>query len=143
MTEQRKAPPQAWKPGQSGNPKGKPAGTRNKATTMLLTLMENGAKEITEAVIEAAKAGDLSAARLVLDRLCPPARERPISLELPETSTIAGISAAQQAIFKAVADGQLLLGEATTLSGLIEAQRKALETIELETRIAALEEKSK
>jgi hypothetical protein len=141
MTE-RKAPPKAWKPGQSGNPKGKPAGARNKATLAVLALMETGAKEITEAVITAAKAGDLTAARMILDRLAPPAKERPVSVELPDTGTVEGVSAAQQTILKAVACGDLLPGEAATLAGIVENRRKALETEELERRIAALESKN-
>jgi hypothetical protein len=50
-----------WKKGQSGNPAGKQPGTRNKATMLVLSLMEDGAREITQAVVDAA--------RLVLERL--------------------------------------------------------------------------
>ena len=130
-----------WKKGESGNPSGKPAGARNKATIMVQTIMESGAKEITEAVVSMAKEGDLSAARLVLERLLPPAKERPISLALPSTDTARGIAEAQQAILQAVAAGDLLLGEGTALAGILEARRKAVETLELETRISALEGK--
>lgn len=130
-----------WKKGESGNPIGKPAGARNKATVMVQTIMERGAKEITEAVVGLAKEGDLSAARLVLERLVPPAKERPIFLELPSTDTADGIAQAQQAILQAVAAGDLLPGEAATLAGIVEARRKAVETNELEQRITALETK--
>ena len=37
-----------------------------------------------------------------------------------------------------VAAGKLLPGEAATLSGVLEARRKDVETLELELRIAAL-----
>jgi hypothetical protein len=107
---------------------------------MLLKLMESGAKEITEAVIKAAKAGDLTAAKMVLDRLVPPAKERPVSVALPDTTTAEGIAQAQAAILQAVADGKLLLAEGATLTGIIEARRKAVETEEHEQRIAALEQ---
>ena len=106
---------------------------------MVLKLMESGAKEITEAVIEAAKGGDMTAARFILDRLAPPAKERPVSLALPSTSTAAGIVEAQAAILQAVAVGDLMPGEATALAGIVEARRKAIETAELEVRILALE----
>lgn len=142
MTEKRKTPPHAWKPGQSGNPKGKAAGSRNKATAMVLNLMETGAREITDAVITAAKGGDLTAARMVLDRLAPPAKERPVSMDMPDTGTAAGVSAAQEAILQAVATGELLPGEAATLAGIVEGRRRALETQELEQRIAALENRT-
>ncbi len=130
-----------WKRGQSGNPKGKPAGTRNKATLAVLALMESGAEEVTKAVVAQAKAGDLAAARMVLDRLAPPARERPVNLALPDTGTAEGINAAQQAILQSVAVGDLLPGEATALAGIVESRRRALETLVLEMRIAALEER--
>ena len=129
-----------WAKGQSGNPAGKPAGARNKSTRMVLTIMEGGAKEITEAVVRLAKEGDLSAARLVIERLLPPAKDRPVFVALPDTDTAAGIAQAQAAILQAVAAGELLPGEAATLAGIVEVRRKALETQELEQRIAALEE---
>ena len=130
-----------WKKGESGNPTGKPAGVRNKATVMVQSIMERGAQEIAEAVVGLAKEGDLSAARLVLERLLPPAKERPISLALPGTDTAGGIAEAQQAILQAVAAGDLLLGEGTALSSIVEARRKAVETLQLEQRITALETK--
>lgn len=142
MTDKRKAPPHAWQPGQSGNPSGKKPGSRNKATAMVLALMEKGAKEITDAVITAAKAGDLTAARMILDRLAPPAKERPVSLALPSTDNAEGINQAQQAILQAVAVGDLLPGEAATLAGIVEIRRRALVTQNLEERITALETKN-
>lgn len=139
MTHKKTPPPHAWRPGQSGNPAGKKPGSRNKATQMVMALMEGGAEEITRTVIDAAKAGDLTAARLVIERLAPPLRERPLSLPLPDTGTVAGVSAAQQAILQAVGDGEILPGEGTALAGIVESRRKALETVELEQRISALE----
>jgi hypothetical protein len=129
--------------GVSGNPRGKPHGTRNKATTMLLTLMVKGAKEITEAVITAAKKGDLIAARMVLDRLVPPAKERPVNIALPDTGTAQGCVEAQNAILQAVGEGNLLPGEGVALAGIVESRRRAIETLELEQRIVTLEEKAK
>jgi hypothetical protein len=143
MNDKRKAPPHAWKKGQSGNPDGKKPGSRNKATQMVLAMMEGGAEQITQTIIDAAKAGDLSAARLVLERLAPPMRERPITLDLPAIDNAIGISTAQAAILQAAADGELLPGEAATLAGILESRRKAFETQELENRITALEEKTK
>ncbi len=130
-----------WAKGQSGNPTGKPAGARNKATVMVLKIMETGAKEIADAVVDLARGGDLTAARLVLERLVPPAKERPIFLALPDTRTADGIAEAQQAILQAVAAGDLLPGEAATMAGIVEARRKAVETLAFEQRITALEEK--
>lgn len=137
----RKPPATAYKPGQSGNPAGKPKGARHHATRMVLALMEGGAEEITQAVIDAAKGGDLAAARIVIDRLAPPMRERPIELPLPDTKTAEGVSNALQVIFEAVGKGDITTGEANALAAILEARRKAIETQELEARVTALETK--
>lgn len=131
-----------WKPGQSGNPDGRKPGSRNKATLLAMAMMEGDVEKITRKVVDAAIEGDMTAARLVLERLVPPARERPVSIDLPGTKTAEGINDAQDAVLQAVAEGELLPGEANTLAAIIEHRRKALETQELEQRIAALEAKN-
>jgi len=128
-----------WQPGQSGNPKGRPPGIRNKATLMAMAVLEGDAERIAQQVVSAALAGDMTAARLVLERLVPPAREKPISLTFPDTSTASGVGEAANQVVQAVAAGELLPGEGATLSAIIEQRRKAIETLELEQRIAALE----
>lgn len=135
----RVPPGTAWKPGESGNPKGKPAGTLNKKTRLAMTLLEDDLEAITKMVITAAKGGDMQAARFIVERMVPPMRERPITIELPPVDSSAGVSAAQQAILDAVARGELLPAEGTTLAGIVEMRRKSIETEELELRIAALE----
>lgn len=141
MTNKR-IPPAAWKPGESGNPRGKPKGAINKTTRLALELFEHGIKNIAEVVIKQAQDGDLTAARLVLDKLVPNARERAVELPgLPSTESPAGVAEAQAAILQAVASGDLTPGEAATLSGIVENRRKAIETQELELRIQVLEER--
>ena len=130
-----------WKPGQSGNPKGRPRGSRNRITLVALAAMEEGADAIARKVVDMAKEGDISAAQLVIERLVPVAKERPIFLALPDTGSAEGVAQAQAAILQAVAAGDLLPGEAATLAGIVEARRKAVETLELEQRITALEGK--
>jgi hypothetical protein len=142
MSEKRKAPSTAFKPGQSGNPRGKPKGAINRTTRLALALFEGDIENIADVVIQQAKDGDLTAARLVLDKLVPNAKERMVALpEWPDTSTTAGIAEAQQRILEAVAAGELTPGEGNTLAGIVEARRRAVETQDLEQRISALEAK--
>lgn len=139
MTNKRTSPA-AWKPGESGNPHGKPKGTLNKTTRLALALFEKGIKDIASVVIAQAEGGDLTAARIVLDKLVPNAKERTVELPcMPSLETAAGVADAQAAILQAVAAGHLTPGEASTLSGIVENRRKAIETHELELRIQALE----
>ena len=141
MTEKKKAPPHAWKKGQSGNAAGKPKGATNHATRLVMGLMESGAAEVTKVIIEAAKGGDLAAAKMVLERLAPTMRERPISIDLPATENVQGCADAADAVLQAVSSGDLLPGEGVALAGIVENRRRSIETLELEARITTLEQK--
>jgi hypothetical protein len=129
--------------GRSGNPSGKPRGTRNRTTVRAEKLMQDDAKNIVRAVLDAAKAGDMTAARLILDRISPVRRGRAVYLELPSVKTAADISAAMATLITAMASGDVTPDEAATAASVLELRRKALETEELEQRLQALEEKGR
>lgn len=128
-----------WKPGQSGNPKGRPKGSRNKASIAADQLLDDEAEAITRKAIELAIAGDTTALRLCLERLCPPRKERPISIALPEMNSAADAVAAAGAILEAVASGDLTASEGQTLGSIIETYRRTIETEDIEKRIIELE----
>ena len=136
-----KAP--GWKKGQSGNPRGRPKGSRNKATLLAIAAMEGELSDVVRVVIDAAKSGDLGAARLVVDKLIPAIRERPLSIALPDVATAEDCVVAQAKVLAAVAAGELLPGEGEALSSLIEHQRRSMETRDLAARLAAIEEQLK
>lgn len=137
----KKLPSSAFKKGVSGNPAGRPIGALSKSTRMLTALMQDGAADIAKTVIAAAKAGDLTAAKIVLDKLIPAARERPLDLYLPDARNAEGISEAQSVILNAAALGDIYPGEASVLSGILESKRRSIETQELSDRISKLEER--
>ena len=128
-----------FKPGQSGNPSGRPKGARHATTLAIEVLLDGEAEGITRKAIEAAKAGDMIAIRLVLDRVCPPRKTRSIEIDLPPIADAAGVSQAQQEVLRAVCTGELDLDQAQALNGLLEARRQFLETAELEARLTELE----
>jgi Family of unknown function (DUF5681) len=64
VPKQRSRP---FKPGQSGNPAGKPKGARNRSTIAAETLLEGEAKALTRKAIELGLAGDTTALRLCLE----------------------------------------------------------------------------
>jgi uncharacterized protein DUF5681 len=128
--------------GKSGNPAGRRQGSRNKATLALEALMDGQAETITQKAIELALQGDTTALRLCLERICPPRKSRPVNITLPEVKTVDGVAEAQAAVVQAVADGELTPDEGTAFTNILEARRKAIETLDHESRIAKLEEEN-
>jgi hypothetical protein len=132
-----------WAPGVSGNPAGMKVGTRHRATRMAEKLMAGDAEAVVRAVIEAAKGGDMTAARLVLDRIAPPCRGRRVRLDLPPIVTAADLVKALAAVADAMARGVLSAEEAQAAAAVLEHHRKAVETFDLERRITAIENMQK
>jgi hypothetical protein len=77
-TAQKQQIGRPFEPGQSGNPAGRPKGSRNKATLAVEVLLDGEAESITRKAIELAKKGDLAAIRLCLDRIASPRKDRPV-----------------------------------------------------------------
>ncbi len=122
--------------------RGRPQGSRNKATILLQKLMDNEGEDITRSVIEQAMGGNDTAMRLCMERLLPPRKDRAIKLKLPSILTAAGVDEAMNAILQGVAKGEVTPAEAGSLAGLLESRRKSIETAEIEARIKAIEESS-
>lgn len=128
-----------FKPGQSGNPNGRPQGSRNKATLAMESLMESEADAITRKCIEKAKEGDMAAIRLCMDRLYPPRKDSPVTFELPPMETAADAVQVMGAVLMALASGEVTPSEAQAVAGIVETFRRTIETSEIEARIAELE----
>ena len=130
-----------FKPGQSGNPSGRPRGALNKITLAAQALLEGEAEALTRKVVELAKNGNPVALRLCLERLLPSRKDRPINFTLPKIKGAGDLTKALGAILEAVAKGEITPAEGQTLAGILEAYRKVLETADFEARISALEKR--
>jgi hypothetical protein len=131
-----------FKPGNPGGP-GRPSGSRNTATLVLDKLADGDAKAILQQQLDKAKAGDARAAELILSRVWPPRKGRPVAMKLPAIETAADLVKALGAVADAVAAGDLTPDEGAGVAAVLETKRRAVETVELETRIAALEQERK
>jgi hypothetical protein len=131
-----------FKKGQSGNPEGRPPGSRNKATLLIERLLDDGAKDITEKAIELAKAGDSTALRLCLDRIVPARKDRHIAFTLPKMESPENAVKAAAAIVEAVAGAELTPSEAAEMMKLVEGYTRILEAEDHEQRLRALEGQS-
>ena len=132
-----------FKPGQSGNPAGKPKGARHAALLALDAIGEEAAKDVLAKVIEAAKEGDARSAEIILRRLWPERKGRPVLIELPPIEKPADIVTGLAAVAAAMAAGEITPDEASAVAGVLEGQRRAIETADLEARLAALEAASR
>jgi hypothetical protein len=130
-----------FKPGQSGNPMGRPKGkTALKSLSATERLLAKGARGVAETVIRLAKEGDVGAARLVLDRVSPPRKGRLTTFPIAPITCQKDVADALLGLLEATAQGFLTPTEATELSAVVEKLGKALADSELEARIIKLEE---
>jgi hypothetical protein len=131
----------AFKPGQSGNPAGKPKGTRNRTTLAVEALLEGEAEALSRKAIELALAGDTVALRLCLERIAPVRKGRAIALDLGPVKTAQDLADAQTKIIAAMGSGEITTDEATDAAKVVELVGAALERRDIEARITALEAK--
>jgi hypothetical protein len=124
-----------FEPGNSGRPKG----SRNKATLALEALLDGEAEALTRKAIEMALDCDTTAMRLVMDRILPPRKDRPLLFALPKLETPADAVKASAALVEAVASGDLTPSEADDLSRLVDRFVRAVETTDVMERLESLE----
>lgn len=132
--------PNRWRKGQSGNPNGRPLGSRHRATLLAENLLDGQTEELVQKTIELALSGDSTALRLCMDRIIAPRRDRPVDFRLSGLNSVADAVTAIAAITDGVASGELTPAEAAELAKVVEAYRNAVETAEIERRLSALEE---
>lgn len=126
----------AWKPGQSGNPNGRPPGSSE--VGRLRAAISEHLPEIIQQLVEKARAGDTQAARLLLERVLPPVKaiEATVMLELAPG---ASLTEHGESIMHAVATGLLAPGQAGALLTGLGSIARLKEVDELTKRLEELE----
>ena len=134
--------PWLFKPGQSGNPQGRPRGALNKTTLALRAIMAEQAEAVIETLISQALAGDVAACRAILERLVPVCRESSVDAGAVELPPLTGenLPKAVGAVVEAVAGGALTPSQGQALVSMLDGFRKSVELAEIEARLTALEE---
>jgi len=124
-----------FQPGQSGNPRGRPRGIQTQAK--LRNAIAEDMPAIIEAVTEAAKGGDIQAAKLLLDRVLPALKPQDQAVSLPLSD---GLAASGRSILAAVGQSGVTPEQGFKLLQGLSALSRVIETDELLRRIEALEQ---
>jgi hypothetical protein len=127
------------RPFQPGNP-GRPAGSKNKTTQALEQLAEGQAEQLFEKVFAQALAGCVASQRMVLDRIWPPRKGRPVNVVMPPINASHDVFPAIASIWTAIREGRLTPDEASTLSVVMDRSIQAIAIHDITKRLDALEE---
>jgi hypothetical protein len=129
-------PKAGWKKGQSGNPKGRPAGVGQ--IGRFRAAIADRVPDIIDGLITRAIAGDTGAARLLIERVVPPLRpaEQTQALALPNG---ASLTEQGRAVVSAMARGELAPGQGAQIITALAALARVTELDEIEQRLTALE----
>ena len=108
-----------FRPGRSGNPAGRPRGSRNKATLIAEAKLADRTGDIIDVQLERALAGSTAAARFCMER-AGAGTKGCIRFELPDTdlATTADVVEAQRCVIRAIAAGEISVrdGERTIVT---------------------------
>jgi hypothetical protein len=139
MTKKEKTGKVLFKSGISGNPKGRPKGSQNKATLLARKLAENDLEELVSQMLDKAKKGDFECQKFLLSRLLPQVKHYPIDIKIPVISSPNDLKKAFNKICKGLSTGKLDIDQAEKLSNILKIVKDAALLDELEERLLALE----
>jgi hypothetical protein len=125
-----------FKPGESGNPNGRPK-DKTPATILRKSIVAD-MPEIIRALIDLAKKGDVAAAKILLDRVCPSLKPQAVPINLPVNGTLAEQG---NEIIMATMGGHIPPDIGSQLITALAAQSKIIEIDELTKRVELLESK--
>ncbi|HEV2301029.1 MAG TPA: DUF5681 domain-containing protein [Stellaceae bacterium] len=130
-----------FRKGQSGNPKGREPGSKNRKTLLAASLLQGEAEALVRKAVERALAGDAAALKLCLDRLIAPQRERAVQLALPPLDGAADLVRIMRAVTAGAAAGEITPTEAQALAQTVETAIRVIDASEFNDRILAVQER--
>lgn len=125
--------------GKSGNPAGRPKGTKNSSSALREAIREE-LPSILRNLIELARGGDTQAAGVLLSRALPPLR--PVSEATPIPTPGESLGERAEAVSAAALSGVISPTTAAELMSVLSGQARITEIADLEQRVIALENRN-
>jgi hypothetical protein len=123
-----------FKPGESGNPRGRPP--NKTATALLRKAIVDAMPEIIQGLIDAAKQGDVGAATVLLSRCVPVLKAESLPVNLP---VVDGLAEQGGVIIRSIMSGKTAPDVGAALITALASQSKIVEIDDLIKRIEILE----
>jgi Asp-tRNA(Asn)/Glu-tRNA(Gln) amidotransferase B subunit len=120
--------------GRSGNTRGKPVGKTSRARFRFLA--EKSLPEIVKKLVEAAKNGDMQAAKIIIDRCVPALRPTSDNIKIATTGTLAERG---ERLITAMNKGECSPDQAKSALDVLMAQSKLVEQSEITERLETIE----
>jgi len=128
-----------FQPGESGNPDGRPVGSKDKRT-QYRELFEPHADALIQKVINLALDGDTTCLKMCIDRIVSPFRSKNATVILDDIEGT--LTEKGEKIINAMGKGELSPSDASSMLSALAAQARIIEIIDLEERISKLEAKN-
>src|ERR1051326_518866 len=128
-----------FQPGQSGNPAGRAAGSRNKKTLAAEAALFDHAQELVENLVDRANRGEPAAMRLCMERILPVGRGRALPIALPSVRSTEDALAAADVIMDALKEGAVSAREAVDLLRVVEGLTRLTGAIAFIKKVARRE----
>lgn len=124
MTEEKRNADGTFKAGHD-YATGRPKGSRNKTLMILENAGEDAAVDLVNTVIQAGRAGDVAAAKLILERIWPVRKAR-FPIALPEIKTTNDLWQAMVDTYNSASQGDMAVEEAKETLDMISTMAKNL-----------------
>ena len=137
-----KANKTSFKPGHKPTG-GRPKGSRNMRTEIYEGIVRGHDEALVKTLIsEAGNARNMGAMRILMDRMWPvrPFKEEPVEFALPKLDDSGDVLKAGQRLMASAARGEMAIGDAERIMGLLNGLRAMIETVDLAKRVDAMQE---
>jgi len=127
-----------YKKGQSGNPKGRPIGVKDKRTE-LRQLLKPHTQKLVKKTVDLALDGDTTALRLCLERLIPTIKQKDEYIKFKLTGNTQ--TEQSKSIIIAMSNGEITPTDTNTILQTMATQCRIAEMDEFEERLRKLEDR--